>query len=244
MENMKNTAGVVMKNREWPDRLLVWSPGQRDIIKTVALVLMVLDHINLIFQLKQDWMFLAGRGAFPLFALVWGLNLSRHAHIRQSAVNRLWGWAVIAQFAYYVAGLPWYQGNILFAFAVAAQVLRWCENLSLLCSLGAVILIVAWIPLSQTSYGVPGLLLLAVSYRLYRADDLTERMVLSVCLVPAILAQNLITSEVAALAGLLVTGVTIWLVSLTGRTLPRFLPGDFFPVFYILHLTVLGILAL
>lgn len=100
------------------------------------------------------------------------------------------------------------------------------------------------VPLSQTSYGVPGLLLLAVSYRLYRADDLTERMVLSVCLVPAILAQNLITSEVAALAGLLVTGVTIWLVSLTGRTLPRFLPGDFFPVFYILHLTVLGILAL
>ena len=166
------------------------------------------------------------------------------AHIRQSAVNRLWGWAVIAQFAYYVAGLPWYQGNILFAFAVAAQVLRWCENLSLLCSLGAVILIVAWIPLSQTCYGVPGLLLLAVSYRLYRADDLTERMVLSVCLVPAILAQNLITSEVAALAGLLVTGVTIWLVSLTGRTLPRFWPGDFFPVFYILHLTVLGILAL
>ncbi|XJL72621.1 TraX family protein (plasmid) [Escherichia coli] len=38
-------------------------------------------------------MFLAGRGAFPLFALVWGLNLSRHAHIRQVAINRLWGWA-------------------------------------------------------------------------------------------------------------------------------------------------------
>lgn len=67
----------------WLQSFLVWSPGQRDIIKTVALVLMVLDHINLIFQLKQEWMFLVGRGAFPLFALVWGLNLSRHAHIRQ-----------------------------------------------------------------------------------------------------------------------------------------------------------------
>ncbi|WP_349496978.1 TraX family protein [Escherichia coli] len=33
---------------------------------------------------SRTWMFLAGRGAFPLFALVWGLNLSRHAHIRQS----------------------------------------------------------------------------------------------------------------------------------------------------------------
>lgn len=73
MENMNNTVGVVtMKPREWLERLLVWSPGQRDIIKTVALVLMVLDHANRILHLDQTWMFLAGRGAFPLFALVWG----------------------------------------------------------------------------------------------------------------------------------------------------------------------------
>ncbi|PLS99280.1 type-F conjugative transfer system pilin acetylase TraX, partial [Klebsiella pneumoniae] len=96
----------------------------------VALVLMVLDHANRILHLDQTWMFLAGRGAFPLFALVWGLNLSRHAHIQQVAINRLWGWAVIAQFAYYLADFPWYEGNILFAFAVAAQVLTWCETRS------------------------------------------------------------------------------------------------------------------
>ncbi|WP_369075679.1 TraX family protein, partial [Escherichia coli] len=29
---------------------------------------------------------------------------------------------------YYLAGFPWYEGNILFAFAVAAQVLTWCET--------------------------------------------------------------------------------------------------------------------
>lgn len=244
MENMNNMDGISMRVRNWLSRLLLWSPGQRDVIKSVALVLMVLDHINLIFQLKQEWMFLAGRGAFPLFALVWGLNLSRHEHIPKSAVNRLWGWAVIAQFAYYVAGLPWYQGNILFAFAVAAQVLKWCETRSLFRSLMAVILVAAWLPLSQTSYGIQGLLLLVVSYRLYRTTDLTERMALSACLVPVIMVQNLVTSEIAALSGLLVTGMTVWLVSLTGRALPRFWPGDFFPVFYILHLTVLGILAL
>ncbi|VCZ28955.1 hypothetical protein BANRA_05622 [Escherichia coli] len=85
--------------------LLVWSPGQRDIIKTVALVLMVLDHANRILHLDQSWMFLVGRGAFPLLPRC-GLNLSRHAHIRQEAINRLWGWAVIAQFAYYLAGFP------------------------------------------------------------------------------------------------------------------------------------------
>ncbi len=92
--NTRNDS-LAARTDTWLQSLLVWSPGQRDIIKTVALVLMVLDHINLIFQLKQEWMFLAGRGAFPLFALVWGLNLSRHAHIRQVAINRLWGWGVL-----------------------------------------------------------------------------------------------------------------------------------------------------
>ncbi len=79
--NTTRNDSLAARTDTWLQSLLVWSPGQRDIIKTVALVLMVLDHINLIFQLKQEWMFLAGRGAFPLFALVWGLNLSRHAHI-------------------------------------------------------------------------------------------------------------------------------------------------------------------
>ncbi|EFD0614530.1 type-F conjugative transfer system pilin acetylase TraX [Escherichia coli] len=219
-------------------------PGQRDIIKTVALVLMVLDHINLIFQLKQEWMFLAGRGAFPLFALVWGLNLSRHAHIRQPAINRLWGWGIIAQFAYYLAGFPWYEGNILFAFAVAAQVLTWCETRSGWRTAAAILLMALWGPLSGTSYGIAGLLMLAVSHRLYRAEDRAERLALVACLLAVIPALNLATSDAAAVAGLVMTVLTVGLVSCAGKSLPRFWPGDFFPVFYACHLAVLGVLAL
>lgn len=100
--NTTRNDSLAARTDTWLQSLLVWSPGQRDIIKTVALVLMVLDHANRILHLDQSWMFLVGRGAFPLFALVWGLNLSRHTHIRQEAINRLWGWAVIAQFAYYL----------------------------------------------------------------------------------------------------------------------------------------------
>ena len=111
--NTTRNDSLAARTDTWLQSLLVWSPGQRDIIKTVALVLMVLDHANRILHLDQSWMFLVGRGAFPLFALVWGLNLSRHTHIRQEAINRLWGWAVIAQFAYYLAGFPWYEGKRL-----------------------------------------------------------------------------------------------------------------------------------
>lgn len=205
---------------------------------------MVLDHANRILHLDQTWMFLAGRGAFPLFALVWGLNLSRHAHIRQSAINRLWGWAVIAQFAYYVAGFPWYEGNILFAFAVAAQMLTWCETRSWWRLVGVILLLAAWLPLSGTSYGIAGLLMLAVSHRLYREKDRTERLALVACLLTVIPALNLATSDVAAVAGLVMTVLTVGLVSCAGKSLPRFWPGDFFPIFYACHLAVLGVLAL
>ncbi|ATZ30147.1 Protein TraX (plasmid) [Escherichia coli] len=228
----------------WLQSLLVWSPGQRDIIKTVALVLMVLDHANRILHLDQSWMFLVGRGAFPLFALVWGLNLSRHTHIRQEAINRLWGWAVIAQFAYYLAGFPWYEGNILFAFAVAAQVLTWCETRTWWRSAETMLLLAMWLPFSGTSYGIAGLLMLAVSHRLYRAEDRMERLALVACLPAVIPALNLATSDAAAVAGLVMTVLTVGLVSCAGKSLPRFWPGDFFPTFYACHLAVLGVLAL
>ncbi|WP_250188177.1 type-F conjugative transfer system pilin acetylase TraX, partial [Escherichia coli] len=158
--------------------------------------------------------------------------------------NRLWGWGVIAQFAYYLAGFPWYEGNILFAFAVAAQVLTWCETRSGWRTAAAILLIALWGPLSGTSYGIAGLLMLAVSHRLYRAEDRTERLALVACLLAVILALNFATSDVAAVAGLVITVLTVGLVSCTGKSLPRFWPGDFFPTFYACHLAVLGVLAL
>ncbi len=207
--NTTRNDSLAARTDTWLQSFLVWSPGQRDIIKTVALVLMVLDHINLIFQLKQEWMFLVGRGAFPLFALVWGLNLSRHTHIRQEAINRLWGWAVIAQFAYYLAGFPWYEGNILFAFAVAAQVLTWCETRTWWRSAETMLPLAVWLPFSGTSYGIAGLLMLAVSHRLYRAEDRAERLALVACLLAVIPALNLATSDAAAVAGLVMTVLTL-----------------------------------
>ncbi|BEA79876.1 hypothetical protein VEE07_44300 (plasmid) [Escherichia coli] len=242
--NTTRNDSLVARTDTWLQSLLVWSPGQRDIIKTVALVLMVLDHANRILHLDQSWMFLAGRGAFPLFALVWGLNLSRHAHIRQLAINRLWGWAVFSQFWYYFAGFPWYEGNILFAFAVAAQVLTWCETRSGWRTAAAILMMALWGPLSGTSYGIAGLLMLAVSHRLYRAEDRMERLVLVACLLAVIPALNLATSDAAAVAGLVMTVLTVGLVSCAGKSLPRFWPGDFFPTFYACHLAVLGVLAL
>lgn len=164
--------------------------------------------------------------------------------LQKPAINRLWGWGIIAQFAYYLAGFPWYEGNILFAFAVAAQVLTWCETRSGWRTAAAILLMALWGPLSGTSYGIAGLLMLAVSHRLYRAEDRAERLALVACLLAVIPALNLATSDAAAVAGLVMTVLTVGLVSCAGKSLPRFWPGDFFPVFYACHLAVLGVLAL
>lgn len=50
--------------------------------------------------------------------------------------------------------------------------------------------------------------------------------------------------DAQTLAGLVMTVLTVGLVSCAGKSLPRFWPGDFFPVFYACHLAVLGVLAL
>lgn len=54
------------------------------------------------------------------------------------------GMGIIAQFAYYLAGFPWYEGNILFAFAVAAQVLTWCETRSGWRTAAVILLMALW----------------------------------------------------------------------------------------------------
>ncbi|AWF50000.1 traX family protein (plasmid) [Klebsiella michiganensis] len=47
---------------------------------------------------------LLGRGCFPLFGLAWGMNLARHTQIRQSQLNSLWGWALVAQVSFMLIG--------------------------------------------------------------------------------------------------------------------------------------------
>lgn len=77
---------------------------------------------------------------------------------------------------------------------------------------------------SGTSYGIAGLLMLAVSHRLYRAEDRAERLALVACLLAVIPALNLATSDAAAVAGLVMTVLTVGLVSCAGKSLPRFWP--------------------
>ncbi|MEZ2578064.1 type-F conjugative transfer system pilin acetylase TraX [Buttiauxella ferragutiae] len=144
----------------WLQRLVIWSPWQMDLIKTVALLFMVADHLSLLNGLNNEWLRLAGRGAFPLFGLVWAMNLAKHPRIRQASLNQLWIWAVVAQGGWSLAGLRPDEGNILFAFAVAGQALWLIQQRGPDARPLSLMLILAWLPFSGASFGFPGVMML------------------------------------------------------------------------------------
>lgn len=226
----------------WLKALLAWTPGQTDIIKTVALVLMVIDHTGLLLAHNNELMRLLGRGCFPLFGLVWGMNLARHADIRQSQLNSLWGWALVAQVPFMLIGYPWYAGNILFAFAVTGQALRWFSLPSWYCTLPAVGLLITWMPLSAGSYGMAGVAMLTVSWLLCRAQHATERLIYGSLWAIMVLLMNP-NDAGESLAGLAIALLVLMVCSSLGGGIKRFWPRHFFVMFYALHLAVLGIVA-
>jgi hypothetical protein len=73
------------------------------------------------------------------------MNLARHGAIRQTQLNSLWCWALIAQGSFILIGYPWYMGNILFSFAVTGQALRWFSLQTRNDILLAIAIVVAWL---------------------------------------------------------------------------------------------------
>ena len=226
----------------WLKALLAWTPGQTDIIKTVALVLMVTDHTGLLLADNNELMRLLGRGCFPLFGLVWGVNLARHADIRQSQLNSLWGWALVAQVPFMLIGYPWYAGNILFAFAVTGQALRWFSLPFWRYTFAAMAIVAVWIPFSCGSYGMAGVAMLTVSWLLCRAQTSRERLGCGGLWAIMVLLMNP-NDAGESLVGLAIAILVLMVCSSVGGEIKRFWPRHFFVMFYAVHLAVLGILA-
>ena len=203
----------------WLQAILTWTPGQTDMIKTVALVLMVIDHTGLL--------------------LVWGMNLARNGNIRQSQLNSLWCWAILAQGPFMLIGYNWYAGNILFAFAITGQALRWFSLPGLQYVFQGIGLLALWVPLSSASYGMAGVAMLAISWLLCRAQNIRERLVYGVLWVIAVLLMNM--NDISqSLAGLSIALLTLIVCSSTGDGVKRFWPRNFFVLFYAVHLAILG----
>lgn len=140
----------------------------------------------------------------------------------------------------YAHRVPWYTGNILFAFAVTGQVLRWVSQPSWSYTLPAAGLLVAWIPLSTASYGMAGVGMLTASWLLCRAQHAPERLGYGVLWALMVLLMNMHNVSESA-AGLAIALLTLIVCSSAGEHVKRFWPRHFFVMFYAVHLAVLGI---
>ncbi|MBA4214264.1 MAG: conjugal transfer protein TraX [Polaromonas sp.] len=105
-------------------------------IKWLALVLMIVDHVNtLLLDGSHAWMYVLGRIAMPLFALVLGFNLARPgalvAGAYRRAVQRLLVFGLLATPAFVaVHDFPsgWWPLNMMFGLLVSV-VAMWLLDL-------------------------------------------------------------------------------------------------------------------
>lgn len=103
-----------------------------ELIKYVALLCMVMDHVNkYLFNYSIPYFFEAGRLAMPLFGVVLAYNLSRESYIKEPEklkrlIVKLVLFGVIATPFYVLLGgvkLGFWPLNILFTFAISALVI-------------------------------------------------------------------------------------------------------------------------
>ncbi|EEA8304839.1 type-F conjugative transfer system pilin acetylase TraX [Salmonella enterica subsp. enterica serovar Rubislaw] len=219
---------------------------QRDVIRMIAFMAMVGDHIATAFQAGLPLLNMAGRCAFPLFALVSGCNLAGKT-IRQRSLNRLWLMAILAQPGYWLAfreaGLIWWQLNILFTFAVVMQVTSFLQTGTVINGVAAFTVLVGYLPLSSASYNIPGLLMLAGALLIWQVRDSLRPALFAVWLLLVALL-NARHGDVMMLSGVILTLAVLFcvhgLVPTSGRRLQA---GRWFAPAYALHLLCTGALV-
>lgn len=229
-----------------PRRLLALSALQRDIIRMVAFVAMLGDHIATAFGMDDPLLNLVGRCAFPLFALVSGCNLVGKP-LRQRSLNRLWLMALLAQPGYWLAfreaGLQWWQVNILFTFAVVLQVTRCWQNRSVPNGLVAFALVAGYLPFSSASYGPAGLLMLAGAIVVWQVRDTRQPVAFALWLLLVALL-NVRHGNAMMLSGVMLTLTVLYGVQgLVSPLALRFRAGRWFAQAYALHLLLVGLLV-
>jgi type-F conjugative transfer system pilin acetylase TraX len=225
--------------------------AQIDILKFVAVIAMIIDHWNTALNASEsDAAFLIGRIAFPIFGIVFALNLRADPARWRRAARRLFVAAVICQPLYtaafwHVDFIPWYALNILFAFAVVAQAMYWWSLERLGLRVAAAILLATFAyPLASSSYGPTGLAFLMVSYACLYPQNRKIQVKWAESLWWVFVVVLNMGYPIIASAGALLSWLTIKLSTLFRRSQwssVRYLPRNAFYWIYGGHLAVVAI---
>ncbi|MEB6855243.1 type-F conjugative transfer system pilin acetylase TraX [Escherichia coli] len=215
---------------------------QGDILKLVAFAAMVVDHINTASGLNDTLLQVVGRLAFPLFALVWGYNITRR-DVTQKSLNRLWLLALLAQPGFWLAfrhtGVAWWQVNILFTFAVMGQAVRFMQESSLRTAFISLLALAAYLPISGASYGLRGLFLLMICVLFFLTTG-RQQILAAAGLAMSVLLLNAPSGGMMMLSGLLLSLICLTVTCRQVQSEGRLPAARWFAHLYGLHLTVIG----
>ena len=231
------------------------SPFSMDVLKCVALVAMLIDHMNdILLSPSSLLLYAVGRMAMPLFALIFAFNMAKQPARAQELAKRQWKWAIITQpffaFAFY-GHQPWYALNILFVFAVCSQLIAWVHSQTKYCWIKSILLIAIFVwPLSLASYGLAGIAFVLISVLML--TSLTPGRVVLLLWVLSLISLNaysLMTApiiEVVVFAIIPTLCLPLFMLTLTDSAKAagkRFLPRQTFYWLYCGHLFLLGLVS-
>lgn len=218
----------------------------RNILKIIAVISMLIDHIGAYIFPGAYWLRCIGRLAFPIFAFFIAEGM-RYTRSRKRYVLTLLVFAIISQIPYGFLR-EFYYLNILFTFLIAIFAIFLIENykknetlyMIYLLLLGSVLLFVEF--LNIVDYGIFGVLLILVFY--FVKDKKLSLSLGAACLV-------LLTLKMMLFAGFTLRS-TVQFLSILSLPLLYFYNGNkgkvnlkwLFYIFYPLHLLVILIITL
>ncbi len=108
-----------------PNAPVALPDGSVEVLKWLALVLMVLDHVNThLLGSNEPWMFATGRIVMPVFSLLLAYNLARgRAGAAWRTSRRTLAFGVLGTPAFWALHGGWWPLNILFTLSAAAAVI-------------------------------------------------------------------------------------------------------------------------
>lgn len=198
------------------------SSSQQELLKWIALILMVLDHAAIILE-QYAWLRHAGRMVYPLFSFLIAYNYFYNTRNKERYLKRLFFWALISQPIYMLT-----MGsnlNTLFTLFFGMLAVHLVDSQKPY----AILICVLLMPITLfTSYSLVGVLLIPSFYLLLKNVKFAPLLALTLAFLnaPKYLFFTALSIPLIALATRF-NGVV-------GRT-----SGVFFYAFYPVHLAVL-----
>jgi hypothetical protein len=212
----------------------------RELLRIIAIVTMVVDHIGVILYPDIILLHIIGRLAFPLFAylIVLGVDSTRQP---RKYMATLLSFAILSQIPYFLAFdiQPFERLNILFSLFLSAMTIHFYNKKSILAFIPLILSIVF---MTEGSYYV---VLTAVGMKLLKDTPKLGTLALFALNIPFLFVQDLaIQLQFLALSAvpLIFLHINKWIMKETlipEDSLAYSLRKYFFYVFYPLHLALL-----